>query len=138
MMTLVVGASGATGQLLVEQLLDRGHQVKVIVRTPEALPAVVKDHENLSVIHASLLDLSDADMVRHAKGCDAVASCLGHNMTFKGIFGQPRRLVTDAARRLCSAIKANKSQTPVKYVLMNTTGNRNRDLEERISFVRPA
>lgn len=30
---LVVGASGATGRLLVEQLLKRGHLVKVIVRS---------------------------------------------------------------------------------------------------------
>jgi hypothetical protein len=134
MTTLIVGASGATGQLLVAQLLDRGHQVKVIVRTPVTLPAGVKNHENLSVIHASVLDLSDADMVRHVSGCDAVASCLGHNMSFKGLFGHPRRLVTDATRRLCSAIKANKAQTPVKFVLMNTTGNSNRDLHERISF----
>jgi hypothetical protein len=134
MTTLIVGASGATGQLLVAQLLNLGHHVRVIVRTPDTLPAGVKDHDHLSVIHASVLDLSDADMVRHVSGCDAVASCLGHNMSFKGLFGHPRRLVTDATRRLCSAIKANKAQTPVKFVLMNTTGNSNRDLQERISF----
>jgi hypothetical protein len=63
-----------------------------------------------------------------------VASCLGHNLTFKGIYGQPRQLVTDATRRLCTAIKANKPKEPVKYVLMNTTGNRNQDLSEQISF----
>ena len=55
-------------------------------------------------------------------------------MSFKGIYGQPRRLVTDATRRLCDAIRANKTTTPVKFVLMNTTGNRNRDLPEPISF----
>ena len=42
----------------------------------------------------------------------------------------PRRLVTDAAKRLCKAIRENKSDEKVKYVLMNTTGNRNRDLKE--------
>ncbi|NQV32757.1 MAG: NAD(P)H-binding protein [Phycisphaeraceae bacterium] len=51
MTTLVVGASGATGQLLITPLLNRGHQVKVIVHTPDELPAVVKNHENLSVLH---------------------------------------------------------------------------------------
>ncbi|MCP4455563.1 MAG: NAD(P)H-binding protein, partial [Planctomycetes bacterium] len=81
MTTLVVGASGATGQLLVTQLLNRGHHVRAIVRTPDALPAGVKNHEKLCVIHASVLDLSDADMAQHVKGCDAVASCLGHNMS---------------------------------------------------------
>jgi nucleoside-diphosphate-sugar epimerase len=134
MMTLVVGASGATGRLLVEQLLNRGQNAKVIVRLPDKLPEAVKNHDNLSVIQASVLDLSDAEMAQHVNGCDAVASCLGHNMSLKGIYGHPRRLVTDATRRLCSAIKANKSEAPVKFVLMNTAGNSNRDLHEQISF----
>ena len=59
--------------------------------------------------------------------------CLGHNMSFKGMYGHPRRLVTDATRRLCGAIKANKPKEPVKFVLMNTAGNSNRDLHEEIS-----
>jgi len=63
-----------------------------------------------------------------------VASCLGHNLSFKGLFGPPHRLVTDATKRLCNAIKANKPEAPVKFVLMNTTGNRNRDEDEQISF----
>ncbi len=130
MSILVVGASGATGQLLVKQLLSRGQSVRVIVRSPEKLA----NHENLSVIEASVLDLSDEQMREHVRGCQAVASCLGHNLTFKGFFGQPRRLVTEATRRLCNAIKANPADRPTKFLLMNTTGNRNRDLDEPISF----
>ena len=134
MTTLVAGASGATGRLLVDQLLKRGQHVKIIVRLPDKLPEFVKSHDNLSVIQASVLDLSDGEMSQHVNGCDAVASCLGHNMSLKGIYGHPLRLVTDATRRLCSAIKANKSEKPVKFVLMNTAGNSNRDLLEPISF----
>ena len=134
MTTLIVGASGATGRLLVEQLLNRGQQVKIIVRSTDNLPDAVSKDGNLSIIQKSILDLSDAEIAQHVSGCDAVASCLGHNMSFKGIYGQPRRLVTDATRRLCDAIRANKTTTPVKFVLMNTTGNRNRDLPEPISF----
>ncbi len=134
MTILVVGASGATGHLLVKELLNRGQSVKVIVRVPDTLPEALKNQDNVSVIHASILDLSDAEMTRHVKDCDAVASCLGHNMSLKGIYGHPRRLVTDATRRLCRAIKANNPETPVKFVLMNTAGNSNRDLQERTSF----
>ena len=134
MTTLVVGASGATGRRLVEELLNRGQIVKVIVRSPEKLPDTIKNHERLSVICASVLELSDEEMEQLVAGCSAVASCLGHNMTFKGIFGKPRRLVTDATRRLCFAIKATKSETLTKYVLMNTVANRNRDLHESMSF----
>jgi nucleoside-diphosphate-sugar epimerase len=131
---LIVGASGATGRLLTEELLNRGQFVKVIVRSPDKLPTAMRNHDNLSVIQASVLDLSDAELAQHVKGCDAVASCLGHNITFKGLFGHPRRLVTDATRRLCEAIRVNRPEKPTKFVLMNTTGNRNRDLNEPISF----
>jgi nucleoside-diphosphate-sugar epimerase len=134
MNVLIVGASGATGRLLTEELLNRGQFVKVIVRTPDKLPAALRNHDNLSVIHASILDLSDAELARHVKGCDAVASCLGHNMDLKGLYGHPRKLVTDAARRLCDAIKANTPEAPIKFVLMNTAGNSNRDLNEPIPF----
>ncbi len=134
MAIVVVGASGATGQLLVKQLLDRGHDVRVIVRTPDKLPVFVKVHGHLSVIRASVLDLTDAEMTQYVSGCEAVASCLGHNLSFKGLFGHPRRLVADAVRRLCRAIKASQPGRPVRFVLMNTTGNRNRDLHEPISL----
>ena len=133
MTILVVGASGATGRLLVEDLLNRGHKVKVIVRSSETLSEFLSN-EHLQVISASVLELSDAEMVSYVQGCDAVASCLGHNITLKGLFGHPRRLVTETARRLCNAIAENNPEKPVKYVLMNTTGNRNRDLDEPISF----
>jgi cation diffusion facilitator CzcD-associated flavoprotein CzcO len=134
MTTLVVGASGATGRLLVEQLLNRGQNVKVIVRSPDKLPKVLTNNDNLTVISASILELSDAEMAQHVNGCDAVASCLGHNLNLKGIYGRPRRLVTDATRRLCNAVKTNELEKPTKFVLMNTTGNSNRDLSEPISL----
>jgi len=134
MTTLVVGASGATGIRLVEELLNRGQNVKVIVRSLDKLPDTIKNHERLSVISASVLELSDKELEQHVAGCNAVASCLGHNLTFKGIFGKPRRLVTQATRRLCMAIKANNSEASTKFVLMNTVANRNRDLNESIPF----
>lgn len=133
MTTLVVGATGATGRLLVEQLLTRGQNVRVIVRSSDSLPDAVKNHPNLSIIQASLLKLSDAQMAQHVAGCDAVASCLGHNLTLKGIFGSPRRLVTDATLRLCQAIQANQPKGITKFVLMNTTGNRNPGLDEPVT-----
>jgi len=134
MTTLIVGASGATGRLLVEELLNRGQAVKAVVRSAGSLPDHVLSHSNLTVIEASILKLSDAEMAGHVRGCTAVASCLGHTLSFKGLFGAPRRLVTEATRRLCDAVKANEPSVSVKFVLMNTTGNRNRDLDEPISF----
>ncbi|TXG39718.1 NAD(P)-dependent oxidoreductase [Seonamhaeicola maritimus] len=134
MTVLVVGASGTTGSKLVEQLLLQNQKVKVIVRSPEKLPDSWKTNNSLKIIAASILDLSDAEMRTIVSDCDAVASCLGHNINFKGMYGKPRRLVTEAASRLCNAIIANNSNRKTKFVLMNTTGNRNRDLKEPISF----
>lgn len=134
MKILIVGANGATGRLLVEQLLNRDQNVKIIVRSDEHLSESIKNYKNLEIIQASLLDLSDSELEQQVKGIDAVASCLGHNMSFKGLFGHPRKLVTDATRRLCEANKANNPSNTVKFVLMNSSGNRNRDINEPISF----
>jgi len=128
--TLVVGASGATGRLLVEVLLKRDQKVRVIVRSEGSLPESVNNHKNLETVKASLLDLSDSELQKYVNDVDAIASCLGHNITLKGLFGKPRKLVTDATRRLCEAVKANNPKNKVKYVLMNTIANSNRDLDE--------
>ena len=92
------------------------------------------DHENLTIVRASILDLRGAELVQYVKGCDAVASCLGHTLSFKDIYMPPRRLVTDAVRRVCHAIKEINSDKPTRIVLMNTAGNVNRDLQEFVSF----
>jgi len=134
MTVLVAGASGATGRLLVKQLLDRGIEVKVIVRDPERLPEFSTNKNLLSIITAGISEIDAAKLSQHLTGCDAVVSCLGHNLTWKGIYGHPQKLVTDATRRFCNAIKANNLEKPIKYILMNTSGNRNRDLTESISF----
>lgn len=131
---LVVGASGATGSQLVTQLLHQQHFVKVIIRSTDNIPNSWKKHTHLQLITASILDLSDVDLSEIMRDCNAVASCLGHNLTWKGIYGEPRKLVTDATKRLCKAIALNHKERKSKFVLMNTTGNRNRDLNEPISF----
>lgn len=133
MTILIAGASGATGVRLLEALLDRGHHVRAIVRSVGRLPEGIQKHEGLSVIIASILEMSDQEIKKTVKNCDAVVSCLGHNLNLKGVFGKPRRLVTDATKRLCKAIKENKAKHPTKFILMNTVANRNRDLNESLS-----
>ena len=131
MMTiLVVGASGATGRLVVEELLGCEYAVRVIVRSPDKLPDAVKNHPHLSVTVAAILDLSEAALADIVQGCQAVVCCLGHTISWQGIFGHPRRLVTDATRRLCLAIKAHSASTTTKYLLMSSVAVSNRDVHE--------
>ncbi|MCE2612342.1 SDR family oxidoreductase [Flavobacteriaceae bacterium D16] len=134
MTTLVVGANGATGKHVVEHLLNDKQNVRVIVRSPEKLPESWKNNDQLSVIQASVSHITLNEMAEYIQDCHAVASCLGHNMNLKGLYGKPRRLVTDTVSLLCNAITKNAPDKPVKFVLMNTSGNRNRDLNEPISI----
>ena len=134
MTVLVVGASGATGRLVVERLLERGLSVQIIVRSEHALPERVLTHKRLSVVHGTVLDLGDTELAEAVRECQAVVSCLGHNMSLKGMYGHPRWLVRDTARRLCEIIERGNPEQAVKYILMNTAGNSNRDIAEPVSL----
>jgi hypothetical protein len=133
MTTLVVGASGATGKLLVDQLLASGQRVKIIVRSTIDIPENWHRNDKVTIINRNVTEISMTEMSVYISDCQAVASCLGHNITLKGVFGKPRRLVTDTVRLICEAISINTSEKPVKFVLMNTAGYRNRDLDEPVS-----
>jgi putative NADH-flavin reductase len=129
--TLVVGATGNTGRPLVEQLLDKNHKIRIIVRSTHKLSTEIMENPNATIIEVSVLDLSDAELAAQVKDCDAIVSCLGHNLDFKGMFGKPRKLCTDAISRLCVAIEKNNSGKPTKVILMNTVGVQNPKLEEK-------
>lgn len=135
MTILVVGATGKTGRLLVEQLLVKNHKVRVIVRSSHGLPAEVLENPNTTVTEASVLDLTDGEMTQQVKDCDAVVSCLGHVTNFNGMFGKPRNLCTDATRRLCNAIEENEPLKPTKFILMDTVGIQNPDLGEKRTWL---
>jgi putative NADH-flavin reductase len=68
----VFGASGGTGQHVVEQALAAGHEVTSYVRTPSKL---MTQHAHLKVVQG---DIADANRVEAAvAGADAVVSVLG-------------------------------------------------------------
>ena len=128
---LIVGASGATGKLLVQQLLQQDINVVAIVRA-ESMSLQKNDTEtNLHVVRADISDMPEDDLVTHLEGCDAVLSCLGHNLTFKGIFGKPRLLVTNTIEKIARVLESINADKKVKIILMNTTGNSNRDIPEQ-------
>jgi len=69
---LVLGATGRTGRLVVEQALAAGHTVTALVRSPEKLAT---GNSNLRVVRGSATDKSD--LSRALEGADAVISTLG-------------------------------------------------------------
>ncbi|SKB50520.1 hypothetical protein SAMN05660226_01740 [Parapedobacter luteus] len=86
------------------------------------------------VIQRNITEITIEEMAKILSDCDSAASCLGHNLTWKGIFGKPRKLVMDTAILLCQAIDQNAPQKPIRFVLMNTAGNRNRGINEPVSM----
>ena len=69
---LVLGATGRTGRLVVEQALAAGHTVTALVRSPEKL---TMGSSNLRVVTGKATDASDVS--RALQGADAVISTLG-------------------------------------------------------------
>lgn len=117
---LVLGGTGRTGGRVVTQLLDRGAQVRAIVRSAARLPEGVAGHPNLTVAQVDLLSLTDEALAAQIEGCSAVISCLGHTINLRGIFGKPHDLVTTAVRRVVRAAGALKPETPIRLVLMSS------------------
>ena len=89
MTTLIVGASGATGKQLVEQLLNKGQSLKLIVRSLEKIPQSWKNNDKVTLIQASILDIGKDELAKYTIDCQSIALCLGHNLNFKGIYGEP-------------------------------------------------
>ena len=69
----LIGASGFIGSALLNEALERGHQVTAVVTHPERLP----QHENLTPAKADVMD-SEA-LAKVLAGHDAVISAFsGH------------------------------------------------------------
>ena len=128
---LVLGASGGTGQLLIEKLLQKGVDVIAIVRNANSIKAMDDSQSSLQIVEADISEMSEINLAAYLNECEAVLSCLGHNLTFKGMFGHPRRLVTNAIKKTTRVIESIDSNKKIKIILMNTTGNSNRDIPEQ-------
>ena len=69
---IVFGATGGTGKLVVEQALQTGHHVTVVVRNPIAFNL---KHQNLEIIKGDVFQPPTFENT--IKGKDIVVSCLG-------------------------------------------------------------
>ena len=89
----IFGATGGTGRQLVEQALEEGHVVRVLVRNPEVFPL---QHEHLALVLGDVRDAACVEAV--VAGQDAVLSALGTKQ--RG----PVRLCTDGIERILTAM----------------------------------
>jgi uncharacterized protein YbjT (DUF2867 family) len=86
---VVLGATGRTGRLVVEQALAAGHTVTALVRSPEKLAT---GNSNLRVVSGQATDTSA--VARAMEGADAVISTLGGNGT---VIADSTRAIVEAA-----------------------------------------
>ena len=132
MKVIVLGGTGATGRLVVSQLLKAGDSVTALVRPGSKLALSEDvDRRRLSLIEQTALSMQKEALTDLLREADAVVSCLGHNLSWRGVYGAPRMLVRNSLQRVLTAVPSDRA-TPLKIVLMNTTGNRNLDLKEAV------
>ncbi|CAK6959713.1 flavin reductase (NADPH)-like [Scomber scombrus] len=104
----VLGATGQTGQYLVNQALQQGHTVTAIVRNPGKLAV---HHDNLKVVEGDIF--SEDSLKSHFKGQDVIMSCLGFPTSFfSGVTGY-----TLSMRAMVSAMR----QTRVNRIITMTS-----------------
>lgn len=133
MKVLILGATGATGSLVVRQMIKRNIETKIVVRSVEKVPADIRDNKLVECIAGNIAGFDKEKNINLVSDCDAVISCLGHNVSFKGLFGKPRMLVAGSVKNICEAINESKTDK-VKLILMNTTANSNKKLNEKYSL----
>jgi len=119
---LVLGATGSTGKLVVSQLLDHGQKVNVIVRSKERMTQSIRENSNVSIIESTFLDMSHEEVTSQIQECDTIISCLGHTMTFKGIYGKPRMFVRDTILRVHEVVQHVKPSNKMKLIIMGSNG----------------
>lgn len=120
MLITVIGAGGQTGQLVVAELLEKGHSVRAFLRDPSKL--------NISDPHLELVagDARDAAAVNAAvEGVDAVISTLGASRKDK----QP--VFAIGTKNIITAMSANDCR-PVAVISAQGVGT---ESDSELSFM---
>lgn len=133
MKVLILGASGATGKQVVSQLIKKGINLRIVTRKNAAIPEEISNNMLVEHITGNIAEFNIKENKALINECDAVVCCLGHNITFKGIFGEPRQLVYQSLKNISEAILQGSSRK-IKIVLMNTVACINKDINEKRSI----
>jgi putative NADH-flavin reductase len=100
----VLGATGRTGEHVVNYALSKGHSVTALVRDPAKLTS----HEGLTVVKGT--PEGQDDISAAIQGADAVISALGNVRTSDMPWAKPvspRHFLTEATRKTVKAMTVN-------------------------------
>ncbi len=92
----LIGASGFVGTVLVNEFLNRGHQVTAIARNLDQ----ISEHSNLTVVKADVTD--KAGLTEAIKGNDAVVSAFNAGWTNPNLYQD----FLEGAKTIQAAVKA--------------------------------
>ena len=106
MKLLILGATGRTGKLILEEALNQGYKVRCLVREPKKINL---NHNALEVYKGSPEQISDLDNA--IKDCDRIISVL--NISRKSDFPwarlrTPPTFLSDVMKNIISLIKKNE------------------------------
>ncbi len=104
MKVALIGASGFVGTAVLNELLQRGHQVTAIVRHPEK----VKSSENISAVSANVLD--EKELINAVTGHDAVISAYNAGWANPNLYDE---FITGS-----KAIQATVKKTGIKRLIV--------------------
>lgn len=80
MKVLIIGATRGIGAQLLDQAIDAGHLVSVLVRDPSK---ITTKHQNLCILHGDILDGASVNSAVH--GQDIICLTIGVPITFKPV-----------------------------------------------------
>lgn len=132
MKVLILGASGATGKQVISQLIKKGINLRIVTRNNAAIPEEIRNNILVEHITGNIAEFDTMKNKTLINECDAVVCCLGHNITFKGIFGSPRLLVYQSLKNVCEAIIHSPPKN-IKIILMSTVAYIHADINEERS-----
>lgn len=113
----VIGGSGKSGKYLVEELLNKGFQFKLLLRNPDKLQV---EHQAVEIVKG---DVATYDSVRQlVEGCNAVISTLG-----LGIPASEPTIFTQSSRNVIRAM----AECNIKRYIVTTGLNVNSPFDRK-------
>lgn len=124
MRVVILGGTGPSGILLIEEALASKHVVVVYARNPQKLPAHLSEHPDITIVKGELEDPKTLDAA--LAGADAVLSALGPT------FGNPSG--TPIARGYSAVLDAMRRNGVRRLIALGTPSIKD-EQNDRFSFV---
>ncbi|KAF8502801.1 NAD(P)-binding protein [Russula emetica] len=110
MRVVILGGTGPSGTLLIEEALAAQHVIVVYARNPQKLPAHLNEHPDTTIVKGDLEDSKALDTA--LAGADAVLSALGPS------FGNPSG--TPIARGYSAVLEAMRRHGVKRLIALGT------------------